>query len=180
MQRFLPLGGLRYATDAELEAIDLTKTHTWDPCANQGFFVCCDVSFPEEHHVKWNFLPPLPIKRKIYWQELSPWTQSVLRKKNEAPSETNQDTWCVERLVADLKDRTAMWIHFAHLKTAVALGVKCTNVRKAILFDQAPFMKSYVDYACEKRRNATSEREREECKLSINSNYGSVLLWLNS
>ena len=173
MQQPLPLGSIRFLTKVETDEFDLDYTK-WDVNGSVGYFLCVDLEFDESLHVYFNWLPPLPYKKKIYWKDLSPRTQSVLRKRGQAPLK-NESSWFVERLVADLEPRIAHWVHFSHLKTVLELGVTFVKLRKVIKFDQTPFMVEYLNTCIEGRQKATSTFHRNLCKLSMNANFGKFL-----
>ena len=171
MQQRLPLGKIRFLTEAETEQFSLDAS-SWNVDSNTGFFLCVDVEFGEHTHKRLNWMPPLPIKRKIFWSELSPWTQSVLQKRGQGPKQ-NESTWFVERLITDLKPRECYWVHWAHLKLCIEeLGVTLVRLRQVISFEQQPYVAPYINKTIGFRKTAKTKFESNQAKLSGNGAFG--------
>ena len=51
-------------------------------------------------------------------------------------------------------------------------GIKLTKIRKVFKFNQSDWLKKFVDFNTEKRKNATNDLEKKFFKLMINSVFG--------
>ena len=62
-------------------------------------------------------------------------------------------------------------LHYINLKLYLSLGMKLTKIHKALQFKQSDWMKEYIDFNTEKRKNAANDFEKEFFKLMINKLY---------
>ena len=114
--------------------------------------------------------------RKIFWNELSPWTQTILKKRGQGPKQQNESSWFVERLVADLEPRECYWVLWDHLKMCVEeLGVTVVRLRRVISFEQKPFMVPFLQHNINNRQNAKNKFESNQAKTGNNGAFGKFI-----
>ena len=77
----------------------------------------------------------------------------------------------VKKLVPNLGNKTKYVLHYRHLQLYLSLGMKLTKIHRALQFKQSDWMKRYIDFNTEKRKNAANDFEKDFFKLMINSVY---------
>ena len=76
--------------------------------------------------------------------------------------------WNVEKLVANLHDKTEYVIHMRNLKQAINHGLVLKKVHRVIIFNQTTWLKPYIDL-----RKATKKYfEKDFYKLMSNAVFG--------
>ena len=78
----------------------------------------------------------------------------------------------VKKLIPNLKNKNKYAFHYRNLKLYLFLGMKLIKIHRILKFKQPNWMKKYIDFITEKRKNATNNFEKDFFKLMINSVYG--------
>ena len=108
-------------------------------------FVSVDLEYPAALHDKFKDYPPAPDQIKLGG---------------------------AEKLAPNLLPKTAYVGHIRNIRKYEELGCRITNVHRALAFDEAPWMKTYVERNIEKRKQARNSFEKDFWKLANNSVFG--------
>ena len=129
MSQKLPVNNFEWIKDTSQFNEDFIKT-IMKNVKNILYFFEVDVQYPEKLHELHNDLPFLPERIKI--------------EK-------------VEKLVANLHDKTEYIIHIRNLKQALIHGLVLEKVHKVINFNQNSWPKPYIDMNTDIRKKAKNK-----------------------
>ena len=77
----------------------------------------------------------------------------------------------VNKLVPNLRDKIKYVVHYKNLQYYLSLGMKLIKVHRTLKFKQSNWLKEYIEFNTEKRKNAVSEFKKNFFKLFINCIY---------
>ena len=81
----------------------------------------------------------------------------------------------VHKLIPTLKDKKNYVLHEENLKLYLSLGLKLKKVHRVLEFDEKPWLKEYIDFNTEKRKEAKNSFEKDFFKLMNNSVFGKTM-----
>ena len=76
------------------------------------------------------------------------------------------------KLIPHLYIHTNYVIHYRNLKYLEELGIRITKLHKTISFQQKTWMKPYIEFDSNRRKEAMNDFQRDLSKLSNNSIFG--------
>ena len=165
MSQYLPTGGFRWMTQKQIDKIDLAK---YKEDNNKGFIAEVDFEYPEELHDLHNDYPLAPEKINVDKYNLSEYCKRISEKYGIS-------TGLVSKLIPTLGKKEKYVLHYRNLQLYIDLGLKVTNVHRVLEFNQSPWLKQYIDFNTEKRKNAKNAFEKDFFKLMNNSVFGKTL-----
>ena len=167
MSQSLPFKNLRFRTDITLEDILSTADDN-----HEGYFVECDLSFPEELHDKFKEYPPCP-------ENLTPnmeWFSEFQKDLGKSYGAIKNDKYRgSDKLVPHLMEHKKYVLHYRNLKYIKELGVQIDNVHRVISFEQSPWLEVYISFNTEERKKAKDDFEKDFFKLMNNAVFGKTM-----
>ena len=136
--------------------------------SEKGFIAEVDLEYPEELHDLHNDYPVAPEKVKVTKDMLSDYCNKIAKKYGIS-------TGLVSKLIPTLGNKEKYVLHYRNLKLYTDLGLKITKVHRVLEFNQSPWLKQYIDFNTEKRKNSKNDFEKDFVKLMNNSVFGKTM-----
>ena len=165
MSQYLPTGGFRWMTQKQIDKIDLTK---YKEDSDKGIILEVDLEYPEELHDLHNDYPLAAEKIKVTDNMLSKYCKNISDKYNIS-------TGLVSKLIPTLNKKNKYVLHYRNLQLYLSLGLKIDKIHRVLEFRQSPWLKQYIDFNTEKRKNAKNNFEKDFFKLMNNSVFGKTM-----
>ena len=165
MSQYLPTGGFKWLKQNKIDNLDLGK---YNEQSKKGLILEVDLEYPNELHDIHNDYPLAPEKVKVTENMLSNYCKKIADKYNIS-------TGLVHKLIPTLGKKEKYVLHYRNLQLYIDLGLKVSKVHRVLEFDQSPWLKQYIDYNTEKRKNAKNDFEKDFFKLMNNSVFGKTM-----
>ena len=165
MSQYLPTGGFKWLKQNKIDNLDLGKYYEQ---SKKGLILEVDLEYPNELHDIHNDYPLAPEKVKVTENMLSNYCKKIADKYNIS-------TGLVHKLIPTLSKKEKYVLHYKNLQLYINLGLKVSKVHRVLEFDQSPWLKQYIDYNTEKRKNAKNDFEKDFFKLMNNSVFGKTM-----
>ena len=122
--------------------------------SNKGIILEVDSEYPEELHDLYNDYPCAPEKIIVTNDMLSPYCGEI--KNLHANS-----SGTVSKLIPTLNKKTNYVLHYQNLKLYQSLGLRLTKIHRVLEFKQRKWLKSYIDFNTEMRKEAKNSFEKD-------------------
>ena len=163
--RTLPVGDFEFLEDDEIDLDEILNTPEH---GKRGYIVECDLEYPEHLHKKHREFPLAPHQMVITPDELSMYQMGChdvlkTKPKNE------------KKMTASFHTSKKYVTHYENLKLYAELGMIVKKVHRVLTFRQSAFLKKYIDFCTEMRKNRKPDFEKRLFKLMANSCYGKTI-----
>ena len=136
-----------------------------------GYILEVDLDYPKELHDLHKDYPLAPEIMSINENMLSKVqkdTHKYFYGKDASDEKTN-------KLVLNVMDKKKYVLHISALKFYLQQGLSLRKVHRAMSFKQANFLKPFIEFNTEKRKNDKNDFETDLFKLMNNSVYGKTM-----
>jgi len=163
MSEALPYKDIKFSNETTLENILKTEDE-----GDTGYILEVDLLFPEELHDKFKQFPPCP-------ENIAPCDDWLSDYQKEIAKKNNIKTTSCKKLIPHLYEHKNYCIHYRNLKFVHELGVKINKIHNIISFKQAKWLKPYIDFNTQKRKEAKNDFEKDFFKLLNNAVFGKTM-----
>ena len=163
MSEYLPYGEFKW-----LEHIDGFDVMSIDEKSDTRYFFEVDLEYPDELHELHNVYPLATEKLAVSSDMLLGYCKKIADKCQIKVGD-------VKKLIPNLGNKTKYVLHYRNFQWYLSLGMKLTKIHRALKFKRSDWMKKYINFNTEKRKNAANDFEKVFFKLKINSVYGETM-----
>ena len=165
MSEYLPYGGSKW-----VKVNNKTVNRVLNKSDNSlhGYFLKADLDYPEKLHDIHNDYSLAPEKIKIKEEMLSPYSLEI-KKENDIK------VGDIDKLVPNLLPKKNYVVHYRNLKYYLLEGLILSKVHRILEFKQSAWMKPYIDFNTQKRKEATNEAVKNLFNLLSNAVYRKIM-----
>ena len=169
MSERLPTGNFKWLNnlpDTPEEIEFFLSKYTED--SDKGIILEVDLEYQKELHQLHNEYPCAPEKKIITDELLSDYARKIKEEHSVSSGK-------VPKLVTTLNDKEKYVSHYRNLQLYLSLGIRIKKIHRGVEFDQSPWLKEYIDFNTEMRKNAKNSFEKDFFKLMNNSVFGKTM-----
>ena len=165
MSQYLPTGGFRWMSEKQINNLNIAK---YKENSKKGLILEVDLEYPKELHDLHNDYPLAAERVRVNEDMLSSYCKKIAVKYNIS-------TGLVSKLIPTLKNKEKYVLHYRNLQLYTDLGLKVAKVYRVLEFNQSPWLKQYIDFNTNKRKDAKNAFEKDFFKLMNNSVFGKTM-----
>ena len=163
MSEYIPYG--EFMGSKNVDGFDLNLINEK---IDTGYFLEVDLEYPNELHKLYNNYALAPEKLTVTNDILSAYSKKIVDKYDIKVGN-------VKKLIPNLGNKTKYVLYYRNLQLYLSLGTKLIKIHRMLKFKQSDWMKKYIYFNTEKRKNAANDFEKDFFKLMINSVYGKTM-----
>ncbi|CAG2225697.1 unnamed protein product [Mytilus edulis] len=168
MSQPLPYGFFHFLNEDEISHFELQKVES---DAKEGYILEVDIEYPEHLHNKHNDYPLAPEHLLIEDKDLSKYSTGLWEKlntvKNKDSVEQVKPRIKTRKLIPTLKKKTNLVVHYQNLQLYTELGMKITKIHRVLGFQQNAWLKTYIEFNTNMRKQANNDFEKDFFKLML-------------
>ena len=160
-----PYSGLKWLNQKEISDFCLNST---GESSFIGYILEVDLGYSSELHELYNDYPLAPEKLEISQNILSKYCPNIA-------NEYGIKIGGVNKLVPNIGNASKYVLHYKNLQLNFTLEMKLTKVHRILNFKQSDWLKKYIDFNTDKRKNAANSFEKDFFKLMNNATFGKTM-----
>ena len=164
----LPIGEFKWKNKFKMSDYTAKTAPSASDSSDKGCIIECDLEYPSSLHDLHNMYPLAPEKMLITDDMLSPYCKQIFNDFNLKNS-------ICKKLIPNLNSKQKYVLHYKNLQLYLSLGLVLKKIHRVLEFKQESWLKDYIDFNTEKRKNATSAFEKDFFKLMNNSVFGKTM-----
>ena len=154
--------GFRFLSKEEIKVFDLDSI---PQNSLVGYILEIDLKYCEELHDLHNDYPLYPEKIEVSYDMFSNYCREIADRYSIKVGG-------VKKLIPNLGDKVKYVVNYNNLKYYLSLGMKLVKIHRVLCFKQSNWLKKYVDFNTEKRKQITDELSKGLYKFLNNCIYG--------
>ncbi|GET60563.1 uncharacterized protein LOC110249295 [Rhizophagus irregularis DAOM 181602=DAOM 197198] len=170
MLQYLPTGNFHWIKEEnELSNIQRQiESNEIPDDSSEGYILKVKLEYPQAFHSQHTDYPLAPERMKVKKEWLSKKQQEIIARSGQRYTPT-------DKLIPNLFDKDEYVVHYRNLQYYVSQGLVIKKVYEAIKFEQAPWMKPYIEFNTAERAKAKNDFEKDFYKLMNNSVFGKTM-----
>ena len=149
MSGYHSYGGFKWLK--KVDGFDVNSVSEESPV---GYIYEVDLEYPNELHILHNDYPLAPEKLAISYDMPLTFCKKIADKQ---PIKVGD----VKNLIPNLNNKTNYVLHYRNLQLYLSLEMTVTKIHRVLKFKQSDWMKKYIDFNTEKRKNAANDFEKD-------------------
>jgi hypothetical protein len=137
-----------------------------------GYLLEVDLHYPKHLHDYHKDYPLAPEIMNVKESMVSDVSKEIYKCYNNGKTVKDENT---SKLLLTLYDKDKYVIHIRNLKYYLEKGLVLKQVHRCIKFNQSNWLKEWVDFNTEKRKEATNDFDKDLFKLMNNAVYGKTM-----
>ena len=155
MSLYLPYSRFKWLNRGEIDRFDVNSI---GKNSSDGYILEVDLEYSAELHELHNYYLLALEKLEISHNMLSNYCSNIANKYDIKMGGVN-------KLVPNLDNKSKYVLHYRNLQLFLSLGIKLVSVHRGLKFKQSDWLKKYIDFNIEKRKNAANSFEKDFFKL---------------
>ena len=168
MSMKLPTGKLKWIKKILTEKM----IRDWNDNDDHAYILEVDLEYPHEIHDEHSDYPLAPENMCISKDLLSEHQLDLHRHYYNGKEAKNEKQ---PKLILNLKDKEHYVVHIKSLRYYLEKGMKLKKVHRGVKFKQSSWLKPWIDFNTNKRKEAKSDFEKDMFKLMNNAVYGKTM-----
>lgn len=179
MRNCLPIGGYQWVEKNHELYTNVQAISNLSDNSDTGYIFEVDLGYPQHLHEMHNDYPFCAEKRQLPKEAFDIVRKMIVEKNIEREADgkkiVSTNIPKIKKLLLTLYDKEKYILDYRMLKLALKHGLELKRVHRILKFKQWCWLKRYIDFNIDLRKQAQNEFEKEFFKLLINSIFGKTM-----